>query len=84
MKCHEIIPCEAGDVMRVPVSWVHLILAEAVLLPLYFQVAKSSALFCFENVLFILNVNDFDAGELSPSLFGSCQKFPLEENVTVL
>ena len=84
MKCHEIIPCESVDVMRVPVSWAHLILAEAVLLSLYFQVAKSSALFCFQNVLLILIVNDFDAGELLPSLFGSCQKFPLEENVTVL
>lgn len=70
--------------MRVPVSWARLILAEAVLPSLYFQVAESSALVCFQNVLLILNVNDFDAGELLPSLFGSCQKFSLEENVTLL
>lgn len=73
-----------GDVMRVPVSWAHLFLAEAVLPSLYFQVAESSALVAFKTCLLIVNVNDFDAGELLPSLFGSHLKFPLEENVTLL
>ena len=70
--------------MRVLISWVPQILAEAVLLPLYFQVAKSNTWFCCENVLLIPYVYGFDAGKLLLALFGSWQKFPLEENVTVL
>lgn len=57
---------ESSDLMA------DLILAEAVLLLLYFQVAKSSSLFCRENVLLIPYVHGFEAGGPFLGHLGSC------------
>lgn len=60
------------------------ILAEAVLPSLYFQVAESSALVCFQNVCCLLWLNDFDAGELLPSLLALPEVSLLEERDTLV
>ena len=49
--------------MRILILWLHLILAEIVLLPLYFHVVKSSIL--LENVLLIPYVFGFRLGGYS-------------------
>lgn len=73
MKRQEIIPCGVGGVIRVLVLWLHKILAETVLLPLYFQVAKSSIV--LENVLLNSICLWFQAGGLLLAFCGSCKSF---------
>lgn len=71
MKGQEVVPCGVGGVMRVLILWLHLVLAEIVLLPLYFQVAKSSIL--LDNVLLNSVCSWFQAGGLLLAFCGSCK-----------
>lgn len=72
-----------GYVMRVLTSWLCLILAEAVPLPLYFQVTISNSLFSWKFCCLFHMFMVWCWGAITCSLW-VLQKFPLEENVTVL